>query len=121
MSKAIKFDFDRHTPAIFAIPAIQTAENSGIAEIASHPTQNKAAVPDENSGNSKIANPAHDNSIVTEAMTCSRADNLAEVRAWLTYIGEDDEAIIDEVIGHCQDDADSMAYFLKRSHESKEK
>jgi hypothetical protein len=40
MSKAIKFDFGEFTPAIFAIPPIRTVENSRIAGIASHITEN---------------------------------------------------------------------------------
>jgi hypothetical protein len=52
-----------------------------------------------------------------QAANDNSADSVATIRAWLDRIGEEDQTVIDEVLARCQDDADCMAYFLRRSAE----
>jgi len=75
-----------------------------LATPATHDGQTGASV--ANVASVAVANPQ--NSKMTET-------NHAQILAWLAHIGEDDKTIIDDVIGRCQDDADCMAYFLKRA------
>jgi hypothetical protein len=42
-----------------------------------------------------------------------------EIVGWLAWIGEDDEAIIAEVLDCCQRDADVRNYFLSRAMEQR--
>lgn len=45
--------------------------------------------------------------------------DLAAVRAWLIYIGEEDAETIAEVIGACRVNPDARAYFLVRAAQPK--
>ena len=49
-------------------------------------------------------------------MTRAEANRL--VLAWLESIGETDQAIIDEVLQRCKEDADALAYFVWRGRQA---
>jgi hypothetical protein len=40
------------------------------------------------------------------------------VLAWLSSIGEKDQAVIDDTLNRCRDDQETMQYFLTRSMEA---
>lgn len=48
-----------------------------------------------------------------EASACS--GDLDAIRAWLNFIGENDPAIIVDVLAKCRTDADALAYFSGRA------
>ena len=52
-----------------------------------------------------------------QEQTTTGTDNMATIRAWFDRIGEDDKAIINDILARCQKDSECMAYFLKRSAE----
>lgn len=52
-----------------------------------------------------------------QAANDNSADNMATIRAWLDRIGEDDKAIIDDVLAQCKSGDDCLAYYLNRAQE----
>jgi hypothetical protein len=108
MSEPIKFDFSGYTAAIPAIPAIRQQEPSPrIAE--SQESQDPGAK------NAEL----HPN---RETFPNSRIARIAEaerkkILAWLHFIGETNQAMIDDVLEYCASNPEALAYYLKRAEE----
>jgi hypothetical protein len=56
-----------------------------------------------------------------EIIKCLKAandpENLKSIERWLSWISEDDQEIIDEVLTKCRADSESLEYFLMRATE----
>lgn len=50
-------------------------------------------------------------------VTSAWSGDLAAIRSWLAYIGENDPAIISEVLQRCKNDAEARQYFEQRADE----
>ena len=50
-------------------------------------------------------------------MVTTQITDRQKVLAWLKFINEDDQAIIDDVIHHCKTDPEARKYFVARHDE----
>lgn len=109
MNEPIKFDFSIYTAAIPAIPAIReqkpTPKIAESQESQGPKTENAKSFPNQ------------------EPFTNSRIARIAEaehrkILAWLSHIGETDEAMIDDVLAYCASNPDALTYYLKRAEEA---
>ncbi len=108
MSEPIRFDFSGYTAAIPAIPAIQEREPaSRIAE--SQESQGHKAKNAESSTDQEV----FPNSRIAEIAEADRK----KILAWLSHIGETDQAVIDDVLDYCGSNPEALAYYLKRAEE----
>ncbi|MGZ8184688.1 MAG: hypothetical protein ACXWT1_22330 [Methylobacter sp.] len=50
-----------------------------------------------------------------------KPEDRAAILRWLVYIGETDEAVIDEVLQYCASTPEALAYYLRRAEEAPER
>lgn len=103
-----------------AIPAISATQPKGevatVARIATvavaNPKEEKTAPP------AKVG--AGDTAPASQLAVPMTADQEQAVLAWLGSIGEDDPAIVGDVLNRCQHDAECRDYYLRRAAEHDE-